>query len=129
MANSEGRGFTYNAVGEVLSELDAEANLIEMQYDRLGRLEERRANGELVGAWHFDNPDPNKGPGLLDYEDSLFQPDDTRLQKHYFGTGFVTKNDACPTKTGKSGVNRCRRCECSLESEPMNGVALSRFYD
>jgi hypothetical protein len=46
-----------------------------------------------------------------------------------FGTGFVTKNDACPTKFGKSGVNRCRRCECSLESEPMNGVALSRIYD
>jgi YD repeat-containing protein len=94
MANSEGRGFTYNAVGEVLSELDAEANLIEMQYDRLGRLEERRANGELVGAWHFDNPDPNKGLGLLDYEDSLFQPDDTRLQKHYFyGDGSNGRKD------------------------------------
>ena len=46
-----------------------------------------------------------------------------------FGTGFVTKNDACPTKNGKSGVIRCRRCECSLESEPMNGEALSRIYD
>jgi hypothetical protein len=47
-----------------------------------------------TGAWHFDNPDPNKGLGLLDYEDSLFQPDDTRLQKHYFyGDGSNGRKD------------------------------------
>jgi hypothetical protein len=53
-----------------------------------------RATQKLVGAWHFDNPDPNKGLGLLDYEDSLFQPDDTRLQKHYFyGDGSNGRKD------------------------------------
>jgi hypothetical protein len=46
-----------------------------------------------------------------------------------FGTGFVTRNDACPTKNGKSGGNRCRRCECSLESEPKNGAASQQKFE
>lgn len=79
-----------------------------------------------------------------------FQPDDTRLQKHYFyGDGSngrkdlqqvthrLFKSDATDQNgvysdfedNGKSGVNRCRRFECSLESKPMTGAASSWTYD
>ena len=78
------RDFTYNAVGEVTSELDANGDEIVMAYDRLGRMRERTVNGTVVGQWYFDNPDPNKGLGLLDYEDSHVQADGTQLQKYYF---------------------------------------------
>ncbi|MGB5511135.1 MAG: hypothetical protein WBM87_05450, partial [Woeseiaceae bacterium] len=69
--------------------------------------------------------------GYLTHEQDPASPPGSRTNSNLcqFGTGFVTKNDACPTKYGKSGVNRCRRCECSLESKPMNGAACSKIYD
>jgi RHS repeat-associated protein len=78
------RDFAYNAVGEVLSELDGNGDEVESRYDRLGRLKERLVNGTSVGRWYFDNPSGNKGLGLLDFEDSQFQSDGSRLIKYYF---------------------------------------------
>ena len=85
------KNFTYNALGEVLSELDANGDDVGMLYDELGRLTDRFVNGALDGKWHYDNTDTNKGLGLLDFEDSQFRGDGSRLQKFYYysdaGTG------------------------------------------
>lgn len=78
------KAFTYSAVGETLSESDPNGNLIEMNYDELGRLTGRSVNGDLVGTWVYDNADQYKGLGLLDYVDSQFRPDGSRHQKFYY---------------------------------------------
>jgi hypothetical protein len=142
------KGWKTGSVAEFLDLSDEESAYIEMKLALSEKLKERRRllNPANLGLqkWrpatrlfrlicsssrclrsvsqrkNWDERSPSRrATGLLDTARKLCQ----------FGTGFVTKNDACPTKNGKSGVNRCRRCECSLKSEPMNGVALSRIYD
>jgi YD repeat-containing protein len=78
------KSFTYNALGEVLGEIDPNGNVFEMQYDVLGRLYQRKVNGVLDAKWYFDNTDTYKGLGLLDFEDSQFHADGSRLQKFYY---------------------------------------------
>ena len=78
------KNFTYNALGEVLTEIDPNNDAISMDYDQLGRLVSRSVNGELNGMWHYDNTDTYKGLGLLDFEDSQFRADGSRLQKFYY---------------------------------------------
>jgi RHS repeat-associated protein len=91
LSNSYGsKVFSYNALGEVLNEIDPNGNIVEMTYDALGRVTERRVNGELEAKWHFDNPDTYKGLGLLDFEDSQFRPDGSRLQKFYYYSAATT---------------------------------------
>lgn len=82
--------FSYNALGEVLSELDPNGNLIEMTYDELGRLVERWVDAaplgdpELDGKWHYDSTDTYGGLGLVWLEDSQFRADGSRMQKFYY---------------------------------------------
>lgn len=82
--------FTTNGLGEVLSETDPNGNLIELDYDELGRMTHRTVNSELEGLWVFDNTDTHKGLGLLDYEDSQFRNDGSRLQKFYYYSSAAT---------------------------------------
>ena len=74
----------------MLSELDPNGNLIEMVYDELGRMTDRKVNGDLDGKWHYDNTDTYKGLGLLDFEDSQFRDDGSRLQKFYYYSSAAT---------------------------------------
>ncbi len=78
------RTFTYNALGEVLLEVDPNGDEVSMFYDELGRLIDRSVNGALNGKWYYDNTDTYKGLGLLDFEDSQFRADGSRLQKFYY---------------------------------------------
>ena len=91
------KAFTYSALGEVLTELDANGDTVSMDYDVLGRLSERRVNGSLTGSWHYDNSAANKGVGLLDYEDSHPTSDGSGLQKHYTYS---------PTVSGRKDLTR-----------------------
>ena len=61
-----------------------------MLYDELGRLIQRKVNGELDAKWYFDNADTHKGLGLLDFEDSQFKADGSRLQKFYYYSDATT---------------------------------------
>ena len=82
--------FTYNALGEVLSETDPKGDVVEMEYDELGRMTDRLVNGNLNGKWHYDNTDMYKGLGLLDFEDSQFRADGSRHQKFYYYSNSTT---------------------------------------
>ena len=84
------KSFTYSGLGEILSETDPNNNLVEMLYDQLGRLTHRTVNTELEGRWVYDNTDTYKGLGLLDYEDSQFRADKSRLQKFYYYSSTAT---------------------------------------
>jgi RHS repeat-associated protein len=93
------KSFSYNAVGEVLSELDPNGNLVEMVYDSLGRMTERFVNGELNGMWHYDSADTYGGLGLLWLEDSQFRSDGSRLQKfYYYSDGSSGRKDLLQVK-------------------------------
>ena len=59
--------YDYNALGELVSQTDAEGQITEMQYDVLGRMTQRiddRGPYEEISTWTYDTS-PTKGTGKL----------------------------------------------------------------